>query len=123
MNGRVAVGAIRGRVEPGMERWRILMARETELGRCLVAQHVSVDRAMGVVTGDTAFDPDRAVLVDVGTLLVGVALEAGLLVESSQSAPRRGFVVLVAIDTLDHALGDPVSFVQENLRLDVTVAS
>jgi hypothetical protein len=48
-----------------------------EIGHRLEGEHVAVGRPVGRVAGDTTLHPERTVLVNVGAVLVDVALCAG----------------------------------------------
>ena len=54
----------------------------------LHGQHVAVGGAVGVVADRAALDPGGAVLVEERAALVGVALQAGLLLESAEPFAR-----------------------------------
>ena len=98
------------------------MAGETELRGALVGQHVAVDGAMGIMAGVASFDPNGAVLINIGSLFVGVAFKTGLLVESAEVRSRGRLVVFMTICALDHSLADSVPLVEQDLCSNFPVA-
>lgn len=85
MNGGMAVGAdciyCKGVVPDGYRS----VAGETKLGRALIGQHMTVDRAMGIVASCAALNSYCCVLVDERTLLIRMAFEASFILEPIQS--------------------------------------
>jgi len=98
------------------------VAAEAQIGDARRRQHVAVRRSVDVVTGRAALQPGRAVLEEEGAALVGVALQAGFLLETAQSAERGGLMRVVAGRALKDALLQAMALVQGELGEDVLVA-
>ena len=79
---------VRTLVERGLSRTRLVgqhveerllgMALKAQVAGALVSQHVTVDRSVGNVTGNTPFHRNHFVLEEPRTAVLGVTLEAGL---------------------------------------------
>jgi hypothetical protein len=92
------------------------VAGKAKFCRALMSKHMAVDRSMGIMAGSTSFNSYSAMFVDKRTLLIGVALEASFLLETTELCSCRWAMILVAICTFDHTFSDSMSLVQGELR-------
>jgi hypothetical protein len=118
----MAVGADRIRRKAAVKGGDRGVAGEAKLSRALMGQHVPVDRPVGLMAGRASLNPDCSMLVDKRPLLVSMAFEACFILESVQPCPWRLLVSLVAVRALNHAFGNPVPFVEDNLFRNLAVA-
>jgi len=129
MDRRVAVDAIRGRVEPSrrtealVEPGNDYMTRVAQIPVCLILQQVAVRRAMGNVTGGTSLDAAALMLEYKGPPFVGVAPDARLVLEPSQPAACAWAVLFVTITARHHPLENAVSFIEAELGPHLGVAA
>jgi hypothetical protein len=88
-----------------MEERLLGMALKAQVAGALVSQHVTVDRSVGNVTGNAPFHRNHFVLEEPRTAVFGVTLEATLVFETAENRALAPGVGIVAILTLDAALG------------------
>jgi hypothetical protein len=74
------------------------------------------------MASDAAFHPIRRMLEYERTLLIGVTLEARLLLEAAQPGACADAVLLVTVRALDHSLENAMTLVQMRHRSDLLVA-
>lgn len=122
MYRRVAVGALRISSEAGVETRHRHMAAVAEIGDALKGQHVAVGRAVGLVTGHTAFDALGSVLEDEGAALVSVACGALLLLEAAEPPAPLGRMRIMAGGAIEGAFLQAVAFIEFETREDIGMA-
>ena len=85
-------------------------------------QHEVIGAAMGIVTDHAPFHPHGGMLVNVGSALFHVALDAGLPVSGIQAGAIDAAVRVVTIRTLDKSLWHAMVHRQCKFRLDIAMA-
>jgi hypothetical protein len=124
MNRGVASGAIGIRVgEALMELGSEGMAAKTQVRHILVFQHMTVGRAMDIVTGRAALDFGRRVFIDKGTAFIGMTLKTGFLFKAAQSFPDSRSMDIMATGAFQNAFMQPVPLIQLELRGHILVTT
>ncbi len=88
------------------------VAAQTLIFHPLVGQQMPVWRPVGIVTGGAAFNADSAVLKQKWSLFIGVALEAGRLLEAAEPTPGLWLMRIVTGHAAEQVLVQPVAFIK-----------
>lgn len=87
------------------------MAAKTQIRHILVFQHMTVGRAMDIVTGRAAFDSGRRMFIDKGTAFIGMAFKTGFLFKAAQSFPDGRSMDIMATGAFQNAFIQPVPLI------------
>ena len=99
------------------------MTTEAEVGNALGGQQVAIDRAVGLMAARATFDPGRAVFIQERAAFVGMAFEAGFLLETSEDLRAGlGRVGIMAGNAFQDAFLEAVPLVELEFGHDVLVA-
>ena len=97
------------------------MALQAKFAPFPADKHHTIDTSVGIVTGHTAFNFSRRMLVDEWAVLLDVALCAGIRNGPDEIESIGRAVSVVTIRTLHRSFGNPMMHGQRKLRLYRTV--
>lgn len=98
-------------IKPAVERRGHCVTAVAEVSHALKDQHMTVGAAVDIMADRTSFHAGCFMLIQKRTGFIGVALEAGLMLEPGQPLPDGGLMGIMTAHTIQDTFPERVPFI------------